>query len=144
MALSKPTLGQKALELLDKAEDHYACDIQSATEKDYLKTLDNIIEKHKDYADLYYIQVMTLQENFHRRHLPNIYKFMFIVRKSRPEPAHDMTLYSYNNKENKLVYHWSIPDASTCDYLIENEKELPSSEKQLLKFAKQFCAGSLR
>lgn len=143
MTSNSPTLGEKAIELLGKNDSYNAVDIQQATDKDYRKTLEDIISKHKSYADKYYIQVLTLQENLHKKWLPNIYKFKFVVRKTRPKPQHDCTLFSYDNKEDKLVFHWTVPDAYTCDYLIEHANELPSSEKQLLRFSKAFCEGTL-
>jgi len=143
MEKNTPTLGATAIELLGKADAHLAVDVQYATEKEYLKKLEEIIEKHLEYANSYYIQILTLQENFHRRNLPNIYKFMFVVRKTRPLPQHDCCLFSYDNRRQNLKFHWIVPDAQTCDYLIENENELPSSEKELFKFSKSFCMGTL-
>ena len=101
--------------------------------------MDNIITTHKHYATKYYIQILMLQENFHKRYLPNVFTRKFVVRKTAPLPEYDTTLYSFDNQEDKLCFHWTVPSAETCAYLDEHETELDEADRDLYNHIKKFA-----
>ena len=130
MDTEKRTLGSAAVELLAKPHESInVLDLQKDSEKDFLKKMENIIETHGDYAENYYIQVLNLQENSHRKWLPNVFTRKLIPRFTPPEVSYDTSLFSYNNRKEELLFHWSIPDANTCFYLMEHETELDKTDR---------------
>ena len=126
--MTTETVGKKAFELLSKPLEAISpIDIQKEAEKKLLKELEDIIAKHKNYADKYYIQMIFRKH----RTIPNAMHVQTFVRKSEPVPYYDMSLWSYDNKKEELLYHWTIPDEETCQYLLVNEHELKGDEKAL-------------
>lgn len=136
----KKNLGTVALDLLDKTpEPINVLDLEKETEKEFFNEMEDIINKHHGYADHYYIQILMLQENFHKRYLPNVFTRKFIVRKTAPSPDYDTTLYSYDNRQDKLLFHWTIPSAETCAYLDVHVTELDEADRELYNHIKKFA-----
>ncbi len=137
---AKKNLGTVALDLLDKKpEPINILDLEKATEKEFFKEMEDIIAKHKGYGDKYFIQILMLQENFHKRYLPNVFTRKFVIRQSAPLPDYDTTLYSYDNRQDKLCFHWTIPSAETCAYLKTHESELDKADTELLTHINLFA-----
>lgn len=133
-------VGKAAYELLRKApEKIHVIDMQREMQKSTGKELDDIISRHRHYEKRYYIQLLYQRD----RIIPNLIRQKFIIRKTRPEPIYDTTLFSYDNETSELKHHWTIPDEETCQQLLFNETSLPPEEKQLLEFVKKFCEGKL-
>ena len=80
-----------------------------------------------------------LQENFHKRYLANIFTRKFVIRKTAPAPDYDTTLYSYDNRQDQLYFHWTIPSAEALSYLSEHESELDPRDTELLNHVKRFA-----
>lgn len=116
-----------------------AIDLQREMFKQLPKKLDEVIASHKDYADEYYIVI----ENQKFRLLQNAIRQFIVVRKSRPLPHYDMSLFKYNNKTQQLTYEWTIPDLETTELMYDNRASVPNSEKQLLEFVIRFKEGTL-
>lgn len=133
-------VGKAAYSLLQKKPEKIGVvDMQREMQKSTLKEINEIIDTHKDYAPEYFIHVMYQKD----RVIPNLIRQKFIVRRTRPSPYYDTSLFSFDNRTNDLKYHWTIPDQDTCEYMLINESSLSSDEKQLLSFVKQFCDGKL-
>ncbi len=136
----KPTVGQKAYELLSQpAEPINIVDIQREADKEFVKEIEEIIRTHKKFAPKYYIQVVLKKE----RLMENVIRRYFFKRKSEPIADFDTTLFSYDNEKEQLYFHWTVPDPTTCHYLLTHESSLPADERPLLEMVKKFSAGSL-
>jgi hypothetical protein len=132
------TVGKIATDLLSQTSDPInIIDIQKEADKEFIKELENIITNHKHYDDVYYIQVILKKEPL----LENVIRRYFVVRKSPPLPTYDTSLFSYDNQKEQLFFHWSIPDPTSCHYILTHEQFLPSEEQDLISTVKKFSAG---
>lgn len=133
-------VGKEAYKLLSKPPEKInVIDMQREMQKSTCKEIDEIISTHKDYEKKYYIHLLYQRD----RVVPNLIRQKFVVRRSKPEPYYDSTLFSYNNGTSELRYHWTIPDQDTCEHLLTNESSLSSEERQLCEFVKAFSEGTL-
>ena len=134
------SVGQVAYDLLNKSPEKInVIDMQREMQKTVLLELDDIIKKHGNYSPKYYIVYMLQRE----RTMPNAIRQRFIIRKTRPSPDYDCSLFSYDNKSSELVFHWSIPDEQTCEYMIHNKEELSEDQKNLLSYVEKFANNTL-
>ena len=134
------SVGQASYELLQKPPERInVIDMQREMQKTVQRMLDDIISKHKDYAKKYYIVYMLQRD----RMMENTIRQRFIVRRSRPLPDYDCTLFSYDNGSSELRWHWTIPDEATCEYFIHNKGEIPAEQKELLFFIESFADEKL-
>lgn len=132
-------LGQVALELLDKIPTPQgAIDTQREMQKGYM---DAVIACAKRYTwkEPFYVCVQNRKEQL----IPNVIRNQFYGRMTRPSPNYDLTLFSYDPSSEKLSFEWSVPDAATCKYMIDNESEIPDEQLELLNTVKKFKAGVL-
>lgn len=137
---SKATLGQESYKrLVAPPEKINVIDMQREMQKKLPKMLEDIISNHKNYADKYYIVI----EYQRFRLMPNVVRIYQWVRKSKPLPGYDLSLFSYDNKTEELRYHWTLPDKDTAENLIQNQDKIPKEERQLLQFVLDFKAGTL-
>lgn len=136
-----PTVGEKAYELLtDKNPlSLTAEEIREEADKEFIKEMEDVIQKNQHRKGKYYIQIVLKKE----RVSENIIRRYLIPRESEPLADYDTTLYSFDNRDQKLRYHWTVPDPTTCHYLLTNEHSLPEAEKPLLEMVKKFSAGQL-
>ena len=134
----KTTVGEEAYKrLCQNPEPINIVDIQREADKEFVKELEDLIAKNKNFAKKYYIQIILKKE----RLLENVIRRYFIPRHTDPIPDFDTTLFSYDNEKCQLYFHWTIPDPTTCHYLLTNETSLPEEEKPLLEMVKKFSAG---
>lgn len=134
------SLGEASYALLQKSPEKInVIDMQREMQKVASRTLDDIIEKHKNYSKKYYI-LYTLQKD---RLSPITIKQKFVMRITRPIPDYDCSLFSYDNKSSHLYFHWSIPDENTCEYLLHNKSEIPEDQKWLLSYVERFADQTL-
>ncbi|KKN67878.1 hypothetical protein LCGC14_0456650 [marine sediment metagenome] len=137
---TKPTVGAKAYELLSQpAEAINIIDIQREADKEFVKEMEEIIRTHKEFATKYYIQIILKKEPL----MENVIRRYFIKRHSPPDADYDTTLYSYDNEKEQLYFHWTVPDPTSCHYLLTHESSLPAEEKPLLEMVKKFSVGML-
>lgn len=133
-------LGKASYDLLSKPPTPInVVDMQREMQKSVGAQIEEIIDSHRDYADSYYIVYMLQRE----RLISNAIRQRFIVRKTRPRPDYDTSLFSYDNRSGELTYHWSVPDEETCSYLLITKTSLSPEEKLLLTFVEKFSDGSL-
>ena len=135
-----PTVGKASYDLLRKPPEKInVIDMQREMQKSVLQELDDIIKNHKDYAKKYFIVYMLQRE----RIMPNVIRQKFIVRKTRPSPDYDCSLFSYDNGSAELLLHWSIPDEETCEYFIHNKNDILEDERELYQYVEKFVNHSL-
>lgn len=133
-------VGKAAYDLqVKKAEKIPVKDMQHEMGKSILKEIEDVIKNHKGYAKKYYILQMLIRE----RTMRNVIRSKLIVRKTRPRPDYDTSLFSYDNRTDELRYHWSIPDEGTCEYFMHSKSELKKEELQLLSYIQKFADGNL-
>lgn len=138
--MTKQTVGQASYDLLRKPpEEVNAIDLQREMQKSVTGQLQEIIESHKTYADSYFIVYLLRKE----RLIPNAIRQQFVVRKTRPKPDYDCSLFEYSNLTGNLRFHWTIPDEETCTYLLLNKEHLSDDEKDLFLYVKKFSDGTL-
>lgn len=131
----KKSVGKASYDLLTKKGESYdVVEMQREMQKSASVMLEDIIKKHKSYADEYYIEYMIQKD----RLLPNVLRQRFFVRKTKPSADYDTSLFSYNNKSHEFLFHWCIPDEETCLYLLNHEGSLSTEEKELLKYVHDF------
>ena len=134
------TVGKAAYDLLCKPPERIlAGDMQKEMQKSTLKNIEEIVETHQDYADEYYIVVMLQKD----RVIPNLIRQKFIVRKTRPAPDYDTTLYKVDNRSSSITFEWTIPDEARCEELFFRQASLSGEEEQSFSFVKKFADGSL-
>lgn len=134
------SVGEASYELLQKPPEKInVIDMQREMQKTVQRMLDDIISRHKDYAKKYYIVYMLQRD----RMMPTAIRQKFIVRRSRPLPDYDCTLFSYDNGSSELLWHWTIPDEETCEYFLHNKSAIPAEEKELLSFIESFADEKL-
>lgn len=144
----KLSLGEEALKRLN-GEDQLSPEEASEqiADKSVWKKLEQVIATHKDFGREYFIQIILQQENFHRKHLPNVYHLQSVVTKANPGMRPDRSCWKYNNKEEKLTFLWALPDMQSCAFIFENRTEVSEEEKELLKYVVMFynqCIESIR
>ena len=142
--ISSKNLGTAALDLLNQTpEPIHVLDLEMETEKKFFSEIEDIIAKHQEYAPKYYIQILMLQENFHKRYLPNVFSRKFVIRKTAPSPDYDTTLYSYDNRQDQLYFHWSIPSAESCLYLYDHLAELDKTDREFYDHIQKFASNKI-
>ena|SRR3990167_3102401 len=134
------TVGKAAYDLLCKPPERIlAVDMQREMQKSTLKNIEEIVENRKDYADEYFI-VLMLQKD---RVIPNLIRQKFIVRKTRPAPDYDTTLYRIDNRTSNISFEWTIPDEARCEELFFRQATLSEEDSQSFSFVKKFAEGTL-
>lgn len=106
---NKKTLGQQVLDKFESGEyEQKQCARETTNEmgKSWNKELEDCITKHAWVREPYYIQVILKHEPLY----PNAVKAVFFVRKSRPLPEWNTTLYKMDNKLGMLTLEWTLPD----------------------------------
>lgn len=134
----KQNLGKKALAAIEKETDLTPVEMGEMLEKLTGKKLEKVIAEHQDFADEYFIQIIFQQENFHRKFMPNVHHLQAIVTRADPGMRPDRSCFKYNNKTQKLYHLWSLPDVSSCAFILENQTQLSVEEQPLLENVKQF------
>ncbi len=134
------TVGKAAYDLLCKPPERIlAVDMQREMQKSTLKNIQEIVETHENYADEYYI-VLMLQKD---RVIPNLIRQKFIVRKTRPAPDYDLTLYHVDNRKCEISFQWTVPDEARCEDLFFNQATLNAEDQQAFSYVKKFAEGTL-
>ena len=149
MTDKKPSLGEKALELHET--ENFLTPVEAGEGIATLipQKLEKIIKENKDFGDEYYIQIIFQQENFHQRvdELANVHHLQQVVTLSDPGMRPDRSCWKYNNKEDKLIYLWSLPDIHSCVFILKNALALAPDEMELLGYVKKFydqCRNAIR
>lgn len=135
------TVGKKALELVEKADNkHSVVDQTHESLTEYEQNVLETAEKGlKQYNSDFFIVVLTKKEALFN----NIYRNFFLHRKSCPTPEYDQTVYQYIYSADALKYLWTVPDRETVLMYRDNRKDVPEEEKQLLGYSLSFLNGDL-
>lgn len=139
---NKKTVGQISKDLREKdiLPSHSANDQMQESLTDYDSNIYECIQRGlKDYADDFYIVVVTKKE----RLMPNVLRNYFLIRLSCPTPTYDQVLYKYDRSEERIEFIWVIPSAHACQELLNNALNIDQSQKELLSFVIDFVDGTL-
>lgn len=138
--MNTETVGKAAMRLLGDRSPIKVVDAQKAMQEKYV---DNLIEaamngeKVFGKEEHFYICVQTRRE----RLLENVIRNQFYVRKTRPIPQYDLSLYYYDPKDEKMTFVWCIPDKETTHQLAHSCQN--PAEGQLAYFCDLFLKNSL-
>ena len=138
----KPTVGEVAAKLLEKAESNDQTVIDQTREQlsEYYDELIKCVNEHKNkIVGNFYVVVITKKE----RLITNVLRNYFFARVSCPTPDYDQAVYHYDAKKEELSFMWVIPDRETCLLLRANTSQIPQEELQLLGFVQDFASGKL-
>lgn len=127
------TLGSQVLETQKEHEKSLpiaAYDLAHEGGKSYMRELNDIIIKHRNKIDEYYIQVLCNKEHWARNRATY---FRFFARRTEPLMEDDMDLWYINNKREEVKLMWSLPHWSDFDTFLSNPDEFDS---QLIKWIK--------
>lgn len=140
--VAKPTVGEVAAKLLEKADDfkHTVVDQTQAQLSEYYDNLIQCVKDHKDkILSDFYVVVLTKKE----RIITNVIRNYFFARITCPTPDYDQAVYKYSHKNEEISFVWVIPDRETCQLLRANATQLPPEEQQLMGFVNDFASGKL-
>jgi hypothetical protein len=137
----RKTLGQHAYEILSKPDEPVlVLDVAASMQRSMLHNLEAAIKEGvRKFGGLFYIQLIMRKEFFFGTAIRNYW----VVRRSRPDPEWDISLWSYDTKEEKLLFHYSLPERHVADMMLAHPENVVKDEQQLFSYIKQFAAGQL-
>jgi hypothetical protein len=112
-------------------------EIVSEEHKVYEQMFDSIISKHRDFAPIYFISIITKKDAFQ----PNVIRRRWVVRKSCPNPDWDQEIYSFNNNLSELRLEWTLPSFQDSLTIMKNKDIY---DPQLVGFIQSFRDGKLK
>jgi len=112
-------------------------EIISEEHKVYEQMFDNIIGKHRDFAPIYFISIITKKDSFQ----PNVIRRRWVVRKSCPNPDWDQEIYSFNNSLSELRLEWTLPSFQDSLNIMKNKDIY---DEQLVGYIQAFRNGKLK
>lgn len=141
------TVGEAAFEKLSNFDTKQnAIDTQREADKTYLAQVQECIDRHTSFIeacgeDGAFIVVLVKKE----RHMPNVLRRFFFVRKTLPTPEYDQTVWRFNHKKRPdLEFIWCIPDKDTCYAAVEDRLNVPKEEAWVVETASRLLDGTLR
>lgn len=138
----KKTVGQISTELKENALDNTHTAEEQMREQlgkyehDVFKAIE---DSKKNFPDDFYVVALTKKE----RLMDNVIRIYFFGRLSCPTPEYDQAVYFYDRKLDKIEFLWVIPSKHTCEFYKEDILNVPSEERQLLKYVLDFEDGTL-
>ena len=130
-------IAKKAEELaIDETPAPEVGEILSEYRKVFEKMMEGIISKHRDYAPVYFIDVLTQKDPFR----VNLVHRKFVVRKTCPLPTWNSEVYSYDNKSDKLCVEWVLPSEQDAMNILKNEA---INDQSLVMWIKKMRNGTL-
>lgn len=140
--MRKKTVGQISTELKENSVDntHTAEEqMREQLEKYESDVLKSVQDAKKRFEGDFYVVALTKKE----RLMDNVVRIYFFARFSCPTPEYDQAVYFYNRKADKIEFLWVVPSKHTCEMYKENVLEVPSEERELLKYVLHFEDGTL-
>ena len=138
---SRPTVGQYVYKnLSEKPEFYDPQEIQRAMQGSTCVHLEECIQRGSKVFDHFYVVYLLRYEIL----APGALRGRFWYRQTRPDPDWDTSLWEYNKADNKLLFHWSLPDKETGLMMLSNPSGVPDHAKELLGFVQKFHKGELR
>lgn len=117
MTCEEKNIVSKARELaIDETPAPEVGEIVNEYHKVFEKMMNSIIEKHRDYAPLYFIDVLMQKDPFN----VNILHRRFVVRRTCPLPTWNSEVYSYNNASSQLKLEWVLPNEQDSANIMRN------------------------
>ena len=136
----RPTVGQLIYKNLQDAPERYdPREIQRAAQEKICSSLQECVDINRRKWKHFYIVYLLRHEQL----LPGALRGFFIARQSRPSPDWDMSLWEYFTDDEKLVYHWTLPDQITGRMMLANPSAVPDHAKELLGYVTQFSKSLL-
>ena len=105
--------------------------------KVFEKMMKDIIFKHRKYANVYFIDVLSQKDPFN----VNVIHRRYVVRKSCPDPQWNSEVYSYNNLADQLKLEWVLPTAQDAMSIM---KHAESYDPALISCINKQRKGELR
>lgn len=135
------TVGQEALDIFVKGDkENSPIELQREMTREYYQNLiDCALDNRRKLTGSFYIVVITKNE----RLLKNVFRNYFFARKTCPTPDYDQSVFKYNAKSEEIEYIWTVPSQDACIYFMNNFREIPPEEQQLLDFIVAFKTGKL-
>lgn len=135
------TAGQEAIDIFFKGEKEGSpIELQREMTREYYQNLiDCALNNKKKIQGRFFIVVLTKNE----RLLKNVFRNYFFARKTCPTPDFDQSVFLYNYKTEEIEYLWTVPSEDACIYFMNNFKEIPPEERQLLQYIVEFKTGKL-
>lgn len=122
---------------LDETPAPEAGEIISEYSKSHEKMIESIIATHKNYAPVYFIDVLTQKDPFR----VNVVHRKYVVRKTCPLPTWNSEVYSYHNKSDQLRIEWVIPSEQDSMNILRNES---INDTSLVSWIKGMRDGTLK
>lgn len=91
------------------------------------------------YLGDFYIVIETKRE----KNMSNVIRSYFFHRISCPTPTWDNSVFKYHRAQDRLEFLWVLPDKNTCYMIKERALELPSEQKDLVRFVLDDFDGTL-
>jgi len=136
------TVGQISTELKEDALDntHTAEDqMREQLEKYEADIFKAITDAKKKFDADFYVVALTKKE----RLMDNVIRIYFFARLSCPTPEYDQAVYFYDRKLDKIEFLWVVPSKHTCEMYKQDILQVPTEERQLLKYVLDFEDGTL-
>jgi len=125
------TLGTQILKTQkehEKSDPVRAMDLAHEGGKSYMRDLLEVVEKHADKIDEYYIQVFCTRERLFGGRIAII--FRFFARRTAPPMHVEQDLWYVNNKLQKLELLWSLPQEEMLNIMLN----APDTDKDLKRW----------
>lgn len=113
----KPTLGEQLVKVQTDNAGRMSQTIGETTEgmaKEYLKSLEQIINDHKHVKEKYYIMELIKVDQF----MEGVVRLKHIARKTRPRPEWGVALYAVDNQSGTLTFEWGLPTIGEAEIVM--------------------------
>ena len=139
MESKRRTVGSEAQKLLALPDQRQPIvDTMEEMAKEFLENLRICVNRY-DWKEPFYVCVVAKKE----RLMENVIRHYFYGRQTRPAPTYDLACFEYNPSTGDLKFHWCIPDADTCAYLMLNGHTLGKEHQDLCEMVKLYSEGKL-
>ena len=140
--MDNETIGSVASKLiLQQGGDSHAAHEQMQDQLDeYIPNLIECVENGKKnrFGD-FFVEVITKKEKL----LSNVLRNYFINRGTCPTPDFDQTVFRYNRADDNVEFLWCVPAPSVCIELMQDIKNTPPEEEELVNTIINFSNGTL-
>lgn len=133
----KKTVGEHAVNLLNKGEKIEVGELSEGCTQDYMEELQKTAIDGLDngnYEDDFYVVVMRKRE----RHLINVIRTLFYHRQTKPTPCWDIDLWRVTQKGD-LFFCYSLPDMQTGNDMVDNPEAYKDRSPELLQYVWMFA-----
>ena len=139
MEQEKKTVGQQVVEVQEKyggTKTQTARETTNEMSKEYLMSLEKIINDHQNIKEPYFILEILRPDPF----LEGVIKLTHVARRTRPKAEWGLALYKVDNAGGELIYEWGLPRAEEA-YLMMQDPE--GWDAKLIKDIRDHIQGIL-